>query len=113
MQEILVKDEIFFYDSKEASAFQRELKAIQSAAKNQWRYRWPDAVRDEVLSRLLALNYELYAQEQSLCKQSGQGPRRPSRTQQTSNEFGAPFPMPGEIQVDLFEPQIEQLELGR
>ena len=28
-----------------------------------WRYRWPDAVRDDVLARLLALNAERYAEE--------------------------------------------------
>ena len=28
-----------------------------------WRYRWPDAIRDEVLARLLALNAERYAEE--------------------------------------------------
>ena len=30
-----------------------------------WRYRWPDAVRDEVLARLLALNAELSAEERT------------------------------------------------
>ena len=31
--------------------------------KKPWRYRWPDAVRDEVLARLLALNAERAAAE--------------------------------------------------
>ena len=31
--------------------------------KKPWRYRWPDAVRDEVLTRLLALNAERAAEE--------------------------------------------------
>ncbi|KKZ11686.1 MAG: hypothetical protein TE42_07320, partial [Candidatus Synechococcus spongiarum SP3] len=30
-----------------------------------WRYRWPDAVRDDVLARLLALNAERYAEEEA------------------------------------------------
>ena len=29
-----------------------------SRRRKPWRYRWPDAVRDEVLARLLALNAE-------------------------------------------------------
>jgi len=31
--------------------------------KKPWRYRWPDAMRDEVLARLLALNGERAAEE--------------------------------------------------
>ena len=31
----------------------------------QWRYRWPDEVRDEVLARLLALNVERAAAERA------------------------------------------------
>jgi len=34
--------------------------------KKPYRYRWPDAVRDDVLARLLALNAELYAEEVAL-----------------------------------------------
>jgi hypothetical protein len=33
--------------------------------KKPWRYRWPDEVRDEVLARLLKLNAERAAEEQS------------------------------------------------
>ena len=34
-----------------------------SRRRKPWRYRWPDAVRDEVLARLLALNAERAAAE--------------------------------------------------
>jgi hypothetical protein len=37
--------------------------AISGRRKLPWRYRWPDAVRDDVLARLLALNAERYAEE--------------------------------------------------
>ena len=37
--------------------------AITGRRKLPWRYRWPDAVRDDVLARLLALNAERYAEE--------------------------------------------------
>jgi hypothetical protein len=37
--------------------------AISGRRKLPWRYRWPDAVRDDVLARLLALNAERYAGE--------------------------------------------------
>lgn len=33
--------------------------------KKPWRYRWPDAMRDEVLARLLALNVERAAEEKA------------------------------------------------
>jgi len=36
---------------------------VQPSKKLSWRYRWPDAVRIEVLARLLALNVEPYAGE--------------------------------------------------
>ena len=32
--------------------------------KKPWRYRWPDAVHDEVLARLLELNYRRAEEEQ-------------------------------------------------
>jgi hypothetical protein len=50
-----------------------------------WRYRWPDAVRDEVLGRLIALNAERAAEEQrsgaaaTLTKQRRQ--KRPATSQ--------------------------------
>ncbi len=37
-----------------------------SRRKKPWRYRWPNAVRDEVLARLLKLNGERFAAEQAL-----------------------------------------------
>ncbi len=36
---------------------------VKANKKLPWRHRWPDAVRDEVLARLLALNAERYAEE--------------------------------------------------
>jgi len=36
--------------------------------KKPWRYRWPDAVHDEVLARLLALNHARYAVERAAGK---------------------------------------------
>jgi hypothetical protein len=39
------------------------VRRIPGRCKLPWRYRWPDAVRDDVLARLLALNAERYAEE--------------------------------------------------
>jgi hypothetical protein len=36
---------------------------VKGRKKLPWRYRWPEAVRDDVLARLLALNAERYAEE--------------------------------------------------
>jgi len=116
LQECIASDEIFFWDPNEALDFQSQLHAqgvITGRSRMPWRYRWPDAVRDDVLARLLALNAERHAEVQELGSQSNRASRRPSRTKQTSDESVAPFPIAGEIQVDLFTPQIEQLELGR
>ena len=116
LQERIDSGDLFFWDAGDALDFQGQLQAygaITGRRKLPWRYRWPDAVRDDVLARLLALNAERYVEEQALGKQPGGKQRRTSRSKPSTIESEAPFPMPGEVQVDLFKPQIEQLELGR
>jgi hypothetical protein len=66
LQERIASDEIFFWDANEALDFQSQLQAqgvITGRSKLPWHYRWPDAVRDDVLARLLALNAERYEEE--------------------------------------------------
>jgi hypothetical protein len=60
---------LFFWDANDALDFQGQLQAygaITGRRKLPWRYRWPDAVRDDVLARLLALNADRYEEEVSL-----------------------------------------------
>ena len=59
------RGELFFWDANDALDFQA-YGAITGRRKLPWRYRWPDAVRDDVLARLLALNAEQYAEEVAL-----------------------------------------------
>jgi hypothetical protein len=66
LQERIDSGELFFWDASDALDFQGQLHAhgaITGRRKLPWRYRWPDAVRDDVLARLLALNAERYAEE--------------------------------------------------
>ena len=66
LQERIDSGELFFWDASDALDFQGQLQAygaISGRRKLPWRYRWPDAVRDDVLARLLALNAERYAEE--------------------------------------------------
>ncbi|MCP9914837.1 hypothetical protein KBZ07_15800 [Cyanobium sp. BA20m-14] len=66
LQERIDSGELFFWDANDAHDFQGQLQAygaITGRRKLPWRYRWPDAVRDDVLARLLALNAERYAEE--------------------------------------------------
>jgi hypothetical protein len=66
LQERIDGGELFFWDAGDALDFQGQLQAygaITGRRKLPWRYRWPDAVRDDVLARLLALNAERYAEE--------------------------------------------------
>jgi len=66
LQERIDSGELFFWDADDALDFQGQLQAygaITGRRKLPWRYRWPDAVRDDVLARLLALNAERYAEE--------------------------------------------------
>ena len=69
LQERINSGELFFWDAAGALDFQGQLQAygaITGRRKLPWRYRWPDAVRDDVLARLLALNAERYAEEVAL-----------------------------------------------
>jgi hypothetical protein len=69
LQERIDGGELFFWDANEALDFQGQLQAygaITGRRKLPWRYRWPDAVRDDVLARLLALNAERYTEEVAL-----------------------------------------------
>lgn len=69
LQERIDNGELFFWDAGDALDFQGQLQAygaITGRRKLPWRYRWPDAVRDDVLARLLALNAERYAEEVAL-----------------------------------------------
>jgi type I restriction-modification system DNA methylase subunit len=66
LQERIDCGELFFWDANDALDFQGQLEAygaISGRRKLPWRYRWPDAVRDDVLARLLALNAERYEEE--------------------------------------------------
>jgi len=80
LQEQIDSGEPFFWDANDALDFQGQLQAcgaITSRRRLPWRYRWPDAVRDDVLARLLALNSERYAEEvaQGL---HGKGSKKPA-----------------------------------
>jgi hypothetical protein len=66
LQQRIDDGNLFFWDANDALDFQGQLQAygaITGRRKLPWRYRWPDAVRDDVLARLLALNAERYAEE--------------------------------------------------
>jgi hypothetical protein len=64
--------------------------AITGRRKLPWRYRWPDAVRDDVLARLLALNAERYAEEvaMGLHSKGGKQAAKASRAVGSSAAWG-------------------------
>jgi hypothetical protein len=81
LQERIDSGELFFWDAHDALDFQGQLQAygsITGRRKLPWRYRWPDAVRDDVLARLLALNAERYAEEVALGLHS-KGGKKPAK----------------------------------
>jgi hypothetical protein len=66
LEELIASGELFFWEADEACIFEAQLRAtgaVPGKKKLPWRYRWPDAVRDDVLARLLALNAERYQEE--------------------------------------------------
>jgi hypothetical protein len=69
LQERIASGDLFFPTATEACNFQSQLRrygAVKPSKKLPWRHRWPDAIRDDVLARLLALNAERYAEEQAM-----------------------------------------------
>ena len=81
LQERIDSGELFFWDANDALDFQGQLQAyggITGRRKLPWRYRWPDAVRDDVLARLLALNAERYDEEVALGLHS-KGGKKPAK----------------------------------
>ena len=117
LQERIDSGELFFWDAGDALAFQSQLQAtgaITGRRKLPWRYRWPDAVRDDVLARLLALNAERYAEELNLglhskgAKQAAKATKAGSTA--TGKRRGRP---PKASQAGETEPiRTEQMGLG-
>jgi hypothetical protein len=76
LQERISSGHLFFPTANEACSFQAQLRrygAVKPSKKLPWRHRWPDAIRDDVLARLLALNAERYAAEQAMGLHSNKG----------------------------------------
>lgn len=59
--------------------------------KKPWRYRWPDAVRDEVLARLLKLNAERAAEEKNAVVAEPAKVAKPTRKPKTDDMQGSLF----------------------
>jgi len=65
--------------------------------KKPWRYRWPDAVRDEVLARLLKLNADR-AQEEKLSGLAAAAAAQPKRGRgEKAKRRGGASPMQGDV----------------
>jgi hypothetical protein len=108
LQERIDSGELFFKDANEALDFQGQLEAygaISGRRKLPWRYRWPDAVRDDVLARLLALNAERYAEEVALGLHS-------KSAKKTSGAKRGRKPKPTEGQQSTFQLEPEPLQIG-
>jgi hypothetical protein len=112
LQERIDSGELFFWDANDALDFQGQLQAygaITGRRKLPWRYRWPDAVRDDVLARLLALNAERYAEEVALGLHS-KGAKQAAKAGGAGKRRGRPAKT---IQgVETEGQQVEQIGLG-
>ena len=116
LQEHIDSGELFFWDATGALDFQGQLEAygaISGRRKLPWRYRWPDAVRDDVLARLLALNAERYEEEVRLglhSKGAKQAAKAAGAGGASGKRRGRP---PKAAQADATEAsQMEQMGLG-
>jgi hypothetical protein len=89
LQERIGSGELLFWDAADALAFQGQLQshgAISGRRKQPWRYRWPDAVRDDVLAGVLVLNAERYAEELNVGLHSKGAKRSPKASQAGETE---------------------------
>ncbi len=117
LQERIDSGELFFWDAGDALDFQGQLQAhgaITGRRKLPWRYRWPDAVRDDVLARLLALNAERYEEEVNLGLHS-KGAKQAARAAKAGSTAGGKRRgrPPKASQASDTEPmQAEQMGLG-
>ena len=117
LQQRIDGGELFFWDAGDALDFQGQLQAcgaITGRRKLPWRYRWPDAVRDEVLTRLLALNAERYSEEVAMGLHS-KGAKQAAKASKAGGTVGAKRRgrPPKAVQSGETEaPQAEQMGLG-
>ena len=57
-------DDVFFLDKNQAYTFEQELNSItKKPVKLSWKFRWPNDLKEEVISRLLSLNFSHYEEE--------------------------------------------------
>jgi len=108
LQERIDSGELFFWDADDALDFQGQLEAYGAISGRRmlpWRYRWPDAVRDDVLARLLALNAERYEEEVRLGLHS-------KRAKKTSSTKRGRKPKATEVQQSVFQLEPDPLQTG-
>jgi hypothetical protein len=119
MQERIDSGELFFWEADVACAFEAQVRAcgaVKGKKKLPWRFRWPEAVRDDVLARLLALNAERYAEEVALGlhgrggKKAVKASRASAATATGTSRRGRP-PKTGQT-GDTEPPQIQQIGLA-
>jgi hypothetical protein len=119
MQERIDSGELFFWEADVACAFEAQVRAcgaVKGKKKLPWRFRWPEAVRDDVLARLLALNAERYAEEVELGlhgrggKKAVKASRASAATATGTSRRGRP-PKTGQT-GDTEPPQIQQIGLA-
>jgi hypothetical protein len=113
LQERIASGDLFFHTASEACAFQSQLRqygVVKPSKKLPWHHRWPDAIRDDVLARLLALNAERYAEEQAMGLLSKTGKKGAGQLPQGSKRRGRPQKSAQTGETALM--QAEQMRLG-
>ena len=111
LQELIDTGELFFWDADEAINFESQLRScggVKGKKKLPWRYRWPDAVRDDVLARLLALNAERYEEEVALGLHNKgatkpSGAKRGRKPKKAANPEAQSFQLEAEPQQMIFD----------
>ncbi len=114
LQDRIASGDLHWADPAQAAAFDNQIQAsLKKRKKLPWRYRWPEAIHDEILARLLDLNQTRYEAEirgglhgkkkTGKAKAKAKPPAKAKPSKNTS-------PKPSK-QLNLIPPAIEQLDL--
>ncbi len=106
LQDRIASGDLHWADPAEAATFDNQIQAsLKKRKKLPWRYRWPEAIHDEILARLLDLNQTRHEEEvlghKAAKKVSQKGTSTKSKTKRTKSAPDPDFPtIPGLLDHD-------------
>ena len=108
-QDRIATGNLHWADPAQAAAFDNQIQATQKRRKKlPWRYRWPEAIHDEILARLLDLNQTRYEAE---VRGGLHGKKKTGKAKAKAKKTAKAKTPTRKKQLDLIPPATEQLDL--